>query len=268
MLFMLGENNNMDLDLREKQVLITGGTRGIGLASAKAFAKEGCVVHITGRKQQDLEHARKSIGTDYQIHTHICDLKKNGATEKLAKDCREVDILVNNAGATPTGPIELVGVDEWREGLELKVIATVDLTKKFYEFMCKRKKGVIINVIGNCGERPDPEIIVATVTNSGMMNFTRALGSVSVNHGVRVLGVNPGATSTERLVHIMEEKARDRYGDPKLWERLVEPLPFRRASTPIEQADMIVFAASDRCSYVSGTILTVDAGIAQRGHIF
>jgi len=69
-------------------------------------------------------------------------------------------------------------------------------------------------------------------------------------------------------VHIMEEKARDRYGNPKLWERLVKPLPFKRASTPTEQADMIVFAASNRCSYVSGTILTVDAGISQRGHIF
>lgn len=258
----------MELDLKGKQVLITGGTRGIGLSAAKAFASEGCIVHVTGRKSSDLEYVKKEIGPNYQVHTHICDLKESGATKKLAEDCQEIDILINNAGATPTGPIELVGMDEWREGLELKVIATVDLTKRFYENMCKRKNGVIINVIGNCGERPDPEIIVATVTNSGMMNFTRALGSVSVNHGVRVLGVNPGATSTERLVHIMEEKARDRYGDPNLWEKLVEPLPFNRASTPLEQADMIVFAASDRCSYVSGTILTVDAGIAQRGHIF
>ena len=258
----------MELGLKDKKVLITGGTKGIGLATAKAFVREGCIVHITGRKLSDLEHVKKEIGTNYKIRTHICDLKESGATKQLADDCQDIDILINNAGATPTGPIELVGIEEWREGLELKVIATVDLTKKFYEKMCKRKKGVIINVIGNCGERPDPEIIVATVTNSGMMNFTRALGSVSVNHGVRVLAVNPGATSTERLVHIMEEKARDRYGNPNLWERLVEPLPFNRASTPSEQADMIVFAASERCSYVSGTILTVDAGIAQRGHIF
>lgn len=256
----------MDLGLSGKSVLITGGSRGIGLAAAQAFAGEGCDVHIAGRSKDDLEAVAEKIGG--KIQCHVGDLCIAGDLSQLARACGDVDILVNNAGATPTGRIDEVSTDDWREGLELKVIATVSLTQAIYAHMCKRGRGVIINVIGNCGERPDPDIIIATVTNTGMMGFTKALGSVSPAHGVRVVGVNPGPTATERLIYIMRDKARDRTGDADNWRDLLKPLPFARASEPEEQAAMIAFAASDRCAYVSGTILTVDGGIANRGHIF
>jgi NAD(P)-dependent dehydrogenase (short-subunit alcohol dehydrogenase family) len=101
-----------------------------------------------------------------------------------------------------------------------------------------------------------------------MMGFTRALGAESPRHGVRVLGVNPGPTATERLVMLMQRKSADRTGDPERWRELTEPLPFGRAAEPAEIADMIVFAASDRASFVSGTVLTVDGGVAARGRLF
>ncbi len=182
--------------------------------------------------------------------------------------CREVDILINNAGAVPTGPIEDATDARWREGFDLKVFATVNLTRQLYAAMKDRRGGVVINVIGNCGERPDPEIIIATIANAGLMAFTRALGSVSPDHGVRVLGVNPGPTATERLVMLMQRKAADRTGDPARWTELVAPLPFGRAATPDEVANMIVFAASNAASFVSGTVLTVDGGVSARGRLF
>jgi NAD(P)-dependent dehydrogenase (short-subunit alcohol dehydrogenase family) len=256
----------LDLGLAGKSVLITGGSRGIGLAVAQTFAAEGCDIHIAGRSKVDLKSAAAEIGGAVQFH--VGDLRIADDLTKLAEACAGVDILVNNAGATPTGRIDEVSIEDWREGLELKVVATVALTQAIYAQMCKRGRGVIINVIGNCGERPDSDIIIATVTNTGMMGFTKALGSVSPEYGVRVVGVNPGATATERLIYIMRDKARDRTGDAENWRELLKPLPFGRASKPEEQAAMITFAASDRCAYVSGTILTVDAGIANRGHIF
>jgi NAD(P)-dependent dehydrogenase (short-subunit alcohol dehydrogenase family) len=260
----------MDLGLAGRSVLITGASRGIGLAAADAFAAEGCRLHLAGRDEQRLAAAKERIEQEHGVGVslHVHDLRRPGEVQALAGACREADILVNNAGATPTGPIETATEDDFREGFALKLTATASLTRELYLAMKERRRGVIINVIGNCGERPDPEIIVATITNTGLMGFTRALGSVSPAHGIRVLGVNPGPTATERLVNLMRRKAADRTGDAERWSELAAPLPFGRPADPRETADMIVFAASDRASYVSGTILTVDGGVAWRGHLF
>lgn len=260
----------MDLGLGGRAALVTGASRGIGRAIALKLAEEGCGLHLAARSKETLEEAQAEIGrkANVPVSLHALDLMESGAPEKLAGLCAEVDILVNNAGATPTGPIEEASEEKWREGLELKVIATVLLTRAVYLRMCKRGRGVIINVIGNCGERPDPEIIVATVTNTGLMGFTKALGAVSPGHGVRVLGVNPGPTMTERLQLLMRKKAADRTGDAERWRELVAPLPFGRAGTPMEVADLVAFAASERANYISGTVLTVDGGVSARGNLF
>ena len=260
----------MDLELDGKRALITGASRGIGKAIATRFAAEGCNLYLTARSAGPLEAARSEIRARHpvDIAIHACDLMQHGAVAALAERFGDADILVNNAGATPTGPIEEATEEKWREGLELKVIATALLTRELYLRMAARRHGVIVNLIGNCGERPDPEIIVATITNSGLMAFTRALGSVSPDSGVRVLGVNPGPTLTERLEALMRKKAQDRTGDERRWTELVAPLPFGRAATPEEVADLVVFAASSRATYVSGTVLTVDGGVSARGHLF
>ncbi len=260
----------MDLGLEGRVALITGGSRGIGRAIARRLAAEGCRLHLTARTAGDLEQARDEIRriANVDITIHPADLTQSGTPARLAAACESADILVNNAGATPTGPIEQSTEAKWREGLELKVLATVLLTKEMYERMCARRRGVIVNVIGNCGERPDPEIIIGTITNAGLMAFTRALGAVAPNHGVRVLGVNPGPTMTERLELLMRKKALDRTGTDASWQELVAPLPFGRAGTPEEVADLVAFAASERASYITGTILTVDGGVAARGHLF
>src|SRR5579871_4592206 len=204
----------MDLGLDGSSALVTGGSRGIGKAIALRLAAEGCRLHLTARSETDLKAAQAELRrvANVEVVTHALDLMSEGAPARLAELCGDVDILINNAGATPTGPIEQTTEAQWREGLELKVLATVLLTKEMYRRMCARKRGVIVNVIGNCGERPDPEIIIGTITNSGLMAFTRALGAVSPSHGVRVLGVNPGPTMTERLELLMRKKALDRTG--------------------------------------------------------
>ena len=260
----------MDLDLAGKRALITGASRGIGKAVAERFAAEGCNLYLTARAAGPLKALQEEFTERWRVKVdvHACDLMQRGSPAALAGRFADADILINNAGATPTGPIEEATEDKWREGFELKLIATALLTRELYLRMSARRSGVIVNVIGNCGERPDPEIIVATITNSGLMAFTRALGSVSPDKGVRVLGVNPGPTLTERLELLMKKKSADRTGDSERWKELVAPLPFGRAATPGEVADLVVYAASPRASYVSGTVLTVDGGVSARGRLF
>ena len=257
----------MELGLAGRTALITGGSKGIGLAIARKLAAEGCHLHLNARSADALEAARAAIvaAHDVRVACHPLDLSVPQHTADLARACDGVDILVNNAGGVPGGPLEEATDDKWRQGFDLKVFATVNLTREVYLQMKARGDGVIINVIGNCGERPDPEIIIATIANTGLMGFTRALGAAAARHGVRVVGINPGPTLTERLELLMKMKARERFGDEDRWRELMAPLPMGRAGTPEEIADLTVFAASPRASYISGTIMTADGGWAQTG---
>ena len=128
--------------------------------------------------------------------------------------------------------------------------------------------GVIINVIGNAGEVLDPNYIAGTTGNAALMAFSRALGAQSLDAGIRVLGVNPGPVDTGRIRTLLKHRAREEFGDESRWETLKTRFPLGRPASVPDIADMIVFLASDRCTYVSGTIVTVDGGIASRGSVF
>src|SRR2546421_7552227 len=139
----------MDLRLKGKSVLITGGSRGIGFACAKAFAAEGCRLHLASRNADRLGQAARELGGD--VKTHSVDLRNAPALRRLASDCAEVDILVNNAGDIPGGTIETVDEAKWRHAWELKVYGFINLTRELYTRMKARKSSVIVNVIGMAG---------------------------------------------------------------------------------------------------------------------
>jgi NAD(P)-dependent dehydrogenase (short-subunit alcohol dehydrogenase family) len=132
--------------------------------------------------------------------------------------------------------------------------------------MRARQKGVIINIIGLAGERPNADYIVGSTGNAALMAFTRGVGSSSIDTGVRVLGINPGLVNTERLQSILRAQASQRFGDAERWRECQDAskLPAGRAAEPKEVADVAVFLASDRASYMSGTIVTVDGGRTYR----
>src|SRR5687767_1971304 len=140
----------MDLQLKGKSVLVTGGSKGIGLACAKAFAAEGCRVHIASRSKERLDEARRQLGGDSQLH--VADLRDGKALHALAQACADVDILVNNAGDIPGGTLEAIDEAKWRHAWELKVFGYVNLTRELFTRMKARKSGVIVNVIGMAGE--------------------------------------------------------------------------------------------------------------------
>jgi NAD(P)-dependent dehydrogenase (short-subunit alcohol dehydrogenase family) len=193
------------------------------------------------------------------------DLSRQEEVERVAAAAGDIDILVNNAGAIPGGTIHDVDETAWRAGWDLKVYGYVGLTRHYLAMMEKRRRGVIVNVIGLGGERLDATYIAGAMGNAGLMAFTRAIGGKSTEHNVRVVGVNPGPVLTDRVEVLGRKRAKSQYGDESRWRESFAKMPYGRPASCDEIAATVVFLASDLSSYTSGTIVTIDGGIANSG---
>ncbi|HAF69192.1 MAG TPA: short-chain dehydrogenase [Acidimicrobiaceae bacterium] len=255
----------MDLDLDGKKVVITGGSKGIGLGCALALAREGCDLQIAARDQGTLALAEAQIRESVHgvtVVSHSVDLSQTRDQMALLDAVGDVDIWVNNAGAIPAGDISTIGESQWRSAWDLKVFGYINLCREVYPRMIARGHGVIINVIGAAAVRPQPSYIAGAVGNSGLVGLTTALGSRSLSHGVRVVGVNPGLIVTDRMEDILRREAIDQLNDEERWAELIPDDP---APGSVQQcADVVTFLASFRASHVTGTTLTVDGGASAR----
>ncbi|MDN5842252.1 MAG: short-chain dehydrogenase/reductase [Alcaligenaceae bacterium] len=259
----------MNIDLAGKHALVTGASRGIGLAVARSLASEGCHLHLAARDAQRLETVRTELCADFpgiEVHTYQADLSRPADQVLLAKQCDQVDILVNNAGAIPRGDIEQTPIEVWHEAWDLKVFGFINLSRLLFLEMKKRRQGVIANIIGTAGERLQPQYIVGSTGNAALIAFTRTMGSLSVDHGVRVVGISPSLTATERGIMILQSHSEQKYGTPDRWREIEADmgLPFGRMASVADVADAVTFMVSPRASYISGMVLNVDGGSTYR----
>jgi 3-oxoacyl-[acyl-carrier protein] reductase len=256
----------VEFGLQGLKVLITGGSKGIGLACAKGFAAEGCNLHLVARGAAQLEAAQSEIRgvAPVGVTLQTIDLSRPGAAEAVAKACGPIDVLVNNAGAIPGGSIETIDEALWRAAWDLKVFGYINMTRAVLPGMLKRRRGVIINIIGLAGAKPSYDYICGAAGNAALMAFTRGIGAGSTDHGVRVVGVNPSATRTDRTIDLYKARAKVALGDESRWPEMLTDLPFGRQAKPDEVAALVVFCASGRASYLSGTVIDIDGGTLYR----
>ena len=259
----------MELGLAGRWALITGASQGIGEGLATAFASEGVNLHLAARNADRLRdvQARLRDQAGVAVNIHPTDLTEPGAAQALCDGVEGIDILVNNAGSIPGGRLDAIDEGAWREGWELKVFGYINLTRAVYRMMRTAGRGVIINNIGNAGEVYDPAYVAGTSGNASLMAFTRAIGGQSLDDGIRVVGVNPGPVDTERIYKLLKRRASDLYGDESRYTELIKSYPLGRPATIGEVVDLIVFLASDRSGYTTGTIITIDGGISSRHSI-
>ena len=252
----------MDLGLKGKSAIITGASKGIGKAIAESLAAEGCNLHLVSRTEADLNAVRDDVIERFGVAAtvHALDLSVPASIQALVAAAGDADILINNAGAIPGGDLAKLDDDAIKDGWQLKVFGTVGLIRSFYPRMCERGDGVIVNVIGMAGERGRPAYIAGTMGNAALMHMTRAIGGESMDHGVRVLGVNPGPTQTERFQLLARANAEKQFGDAERWKETMGGLPGGRGGLPEELAAVTVFMASPQASWVSGTVIMVDGG--------
>ena len=252
----------MDLHLAGKRALITGGSKGIGRATAALLADEGMDLVLVARDQAGLDAAAQAVRARRQVAvtTIAADLSDEAEVKRVAAAAGRLDLLVNNAGAIPPGGLLAVDNDIWRRAWDLKVFGFISLCRLVYPAMAASGGGVIVNVIGAAGEKFPPGYIAGATGNAALMAFTRALGHGSQKDNIRVVGINPGSTATERLEMLQRFRAREELGDESRWTEYAAGAPFGRMGKPEEIAAAVAFLASPRSGYTTGTILAIDGG--------
>ncbi len=257
---LIKEGQRMDLELEGRHAVVTGGSKGIGLAIARALAAEGVRLTLVARDPAALEHAAQQIGGEVAVRA--ADLATDAGRRALAEAVPAPDILVNNAGAIPAGRLSDVSLDAWRAGWELKVMGYVHLCQLYLPAMTARGSGTILNVIGMGGRAVRPGYICGAAGNAALIGFTNALGAEAQAHGVRVLGINPSPTLTDRMERHMRDRAASELGDEARWREFVQPdaFPFGRPKTPEEVGALAAMLCSPKVTYLNGTVVDMDGG--------
>jgi 3-oxoacyl-[acyl-carrier protein] reductase len=250
----------MDLKLKGNRVLITGASKGIGASCAKVFLQEGCSVVIVSRDADRLAATAAGLKAYGDITVCAADLSKDAERERVAAAFADATILVNNAGAIPGGGLLDLTLARWREAWDLKIFGYIHMTQMMLGHMKGRGAGTIVNIIGTAGRTPRYDYICGAMGNAGLIAFTGAVGGRAVDWGVRVFGINPALTRTDRVETLTRARAQTAFGDENRWQELITGLPLDRMIEPDEIANAAAFLASPACGYVSGTVLDVDGG--------
>lgn len=254
----------MDLGLKDKTVLVTGGSRGIGYETALAFAREGARPVIASRDEASLARAADAIKaeTGVEVATFAADLAQDEARLALAEAHPEIDILVNNAGAIPGGGLADISIQRWHEAWALKVFGYIHLSQIYVQRMKQRQSGIIVNIIGMGGRAVRPDYICGAAGNAALIGFTNALGAETPAYGVRVFGINPSPTLTDRVVGLYRSRAASKFGDEERWSELLDQglMPFGRLKKPEEVGALAAMLCAPQVEYLSGTVIDMDGG--------
>lgn len=252
----------MELGLEGKVVLVTGGSKGIGLACASAFSAEGARIAICSRSRDNVEQARAELKGAFGVAADLIDAAAAGAMIDAVEDrLGPVDVLVNSAGAAKRTPVDELTPAIWREAFDAKFFSYINVIDPMVKRMAKRGGGVIVSVIGGGGKVASPTHLAGGAANAALMLATAGLGAAYAGRGVRVVGVSPGLTETSRVAEGLAAEARlSKISVDEARQRSVGRIPVGRLASPREIADAVVFLASPKASYVTGVTLSVDGG--------
>jgi 3-oxoacyl-[acyl-carrier protein] reductase len=257
----------MDLKLKGKIALVTGGSEGIGKGIARVLAQEGCDLAICARRKETLEataaELRKETGRD--ILAIPADLTKaedaKNFIDTAARHFGRIDIMVNNAGSAAGGTIEFLTEEHWEQALQLKFMGFMRCMKHVLPYMVKQGKGRVVNLIGNDGVKESYWEIAPGAANAAGQNLTMALAGQYGRHNISFAAVNPGPVRTERWAGLVKAMSRDMKISYEEADKLApKSIPLGRIAEVEEVANLVAYLASDLAHFVNGTMIEVDGG--------
>ena len=232
-------------------ILVTGGSRGIGAAIAKKFAEQGDTVYITYCKSKE---AAQALEQQYGIHPIFADFREDFGALKAGKAIAEqigtIDTLVNNAAISVVDVFQCVSEEDCTALYRVNLFGTVDMTRAILPTMLQQHTGNINNITSVWGQTGASCEVDYSVTKGGIIAFTKALAKEVALSGIRVNAVSPGVIDTEMNAHLSEEDRQE----------LAEETPLQRIGKPEEVADAVLFLASERAAFITGQVLPVNGG--------
>jgi NAD(P)-dependent dehydrogenase (short-subunit alcohol dehydrogenase family) len=254
----------MELGLKGKIVLITGGSKGIGYACAEAFIREGASVAIASRTQSNLDAARDGLAkSGHRVFAVKADLVQSSEARSMVSAVEEelgpIGVLINSAGAAKRYAPEDLVAQSWHDAMDAKFFAMVHSLDAVLPRMLKRGQGVIVNIIGMGGKVANPIHLPGGAANAAMMLVSNGMAAAYARQGIRINAINPGATMTGRVKEALAVEAK-RSGSTEA-EALAKGqtrIPLGRYGEPEEIAEVALFLASERASYVAGAIVPMD----------
>jgi NAD(P)-dependent dehydrogenase (short-subunit alcohol dehydrogenase family) len=255
---------NMNITMKDRVAVVTGGSKGIGLAVARRFAESGARVAILARGAQDLKAARDLLAKDgIEVRDYVCDVSKaaeiSKTFEKVVADLGRVDVLVNNAGTSRAMAFETVTDEIWQEDLDLKLFAAIRLSRLAWPGMKARKWGRIINVLNIGAKAPAAASTPTSVSRAAGMALTKAMANEGGAHNILVNAMLVGLIVSDQWVRRHAQRAPETDFDG-FTRDLAKGVPLGRMGTAEEFANLACFLASDQGSYITGTAINVDGG--------
>jgi 3-oxoacyl-[acyl-carrier protein] reductase len=260
----------MDYGLKNRVAIVTGASKGMGLAVARALSKEGVLVCMVARDDEQLRKAAASISQE--SGNEVAYLSADVANVNTAKTAVKfainkfgrLDILVNNAGGPPPGSAMHMTETDWDAALQLNLRSAIRASTAAIPHMRQQTWGRIVNITSTVAKEPTPNMILSATTRAALAAFAKGLSIEMAPLGITVNTLCPGGVLTDRLLGLLESRSEaEEVSVESLIEQSQKSIPIGRFATPEEFADCVVFLCSERARYVTGTYISVDGGLTK-----
>jgi len=264
----------MNLELENKVALILASSKGLGLACASGLYEEGVNVVICSRSKDNLNNAKEqiesleSVNLNNRVFPVVADLmyedQIKSLVEQTLKEFGRIDILIHNAGGPPSGPISKITKEDWSNSIDLNLRSFIQITDLVLPIMKKQENGRIIAITSVSVKQPLENLVLSNTTRLGVVGFAKTLANEYGKNNILVNVVCPGPTLTDRMKELINTTVKNTgksYDEvEKTW---INPIPLGRLGKPEELANLVVFLASKRASYITGTVIQVDGGFVR-----